>query len=218
MTGGADTGLAARLLAGAGEAWHQALGMRFVREAVAGTLPDDVFARYLVIEREFVEVACRSLGAAILRAPSGRALHGHFRTLATFLGDQHAYFDEAMPADGAIAVGPAAQAQAARLGRRVVEICDTGSYARIVACMLPSECLYEAWCAEAAAHQVPRSPLLQTWITDHARPPYTDTVAFLCAEVDALDVPEDEIPALTAIVADILVRERAMHDAAYRTD
>jgi thiaminase/transcriptional activator TenA len=193
--------------------------MRFVREAVAGTLPDEVFARYLVIERDFVDVACRSLGAAILRAPSPLALRGHFRTLTTFLADQDRYFEDAMadsPPDGV--AGPRARAQAAALGRRVLEVCDGGAYAEVVACMLPSECLYEAWCGEAARRPAPRSPRLEAWIAEHAGPPYTDTVAFLRGEVDGLAVDGETAGRLTAIVAEILELERAMHDAAYLTD
>lgn len=211
--------LSERLLAAAGDAWPAALGMRFVRDAVDGTLPDEVFARYLVIERDFVDVACRSLGAAVLRAPTGRALRGHFRTLSTFLGEQDDYFDEALPSGAADApVGPRAWEQGSGLGRRVMEVCDTGTYAEVVACMLPSECLYAAWCAEAAARPVSRAPMLQQWIDDHARPPYTDTVAFLRGEVDGLDVDDDQLPHLARIVAEILELERAMHDAAYLTD
>lgn len=220
-TGGvteAGEALSARLLAEAGDAWSRALTMRFVRDAIAGTLPDDVFARYLVVERQFVDTACRSLGAAILRAPSSAALSGFGRTLSSFLEEQGDYFAETMADTQGQVVAPRAQAQADSLSRRVLEICDRGSYAEIICCMLPSECLYEVWCGEAAAVDATRPATLQQWITSHAEPPYTETVRFLKSEVDRLSVSEEEIARLAQLVAEILDLERSFHDAAYITD
>lgn len=211
--------LSDRLLREAGEAWARALQMRFVEEATSGVLSDRVFARYLVLERQFVEVACRSLGAAILRAPSSRAIQGHARTLSSFLGEQTAYFEEAT---GRLrdepCVGVRAQNQADDFSRRVLEICDAGSYAEIVSCMLPSECLYAAWCFDAASRDVQRPTLLNEWIHAHARPPYTDTVAFLRSEVDALGVDESDVRRLGRLVAEILELEVSFHEAAYVPD
>lgn len=211
----AEGSLSTRLLEAAGEAWTRALSMRFVEDATAGALPEPVLARYLVLEREFVDTACRSLGAAILRAPTSFAIHGFGRTLASFLIDQGEYFEQAQETGMSAAVGPDARAQAEQLGRRVVEICERGTYAEVVCCMLPSERLYEAWCTAAAKTDAVRSPVLQEWIVSHSESPYSDTVGFLTNEVDRLSIDPAQLRHLSSIVKEILELERLFHDAAY---
>lgn len=218
MSTASATANSERLRAAAAPALERALTMRFVREATDGTLDERTLARYLSIEAEFVTVACRALGSAILRAPDLAAISGHAATMASFINDQHAYFDEADDAGLVHAPGPNALAQAARLGERVLEICDRGSYAEIVCCMFPSEVLYEVWCARAAEVDVPRSAALQEWIVSHSRPPYTDTVSFLTGQVDALHLDDEDVERLGAMVGEILDLECAFHDAAYLED
>jgi thiaminase (transcriptional activator TenA) len=207
-----------RLIGAAASAWEAKLDSRFIREATDGTLSADVLARYMLLEAEFVTVAARALGSAILRAPGLPAIRGHAATLASFIGDQHDFFDQVSAAGGAAEPGPNARRRAEKLGERVLEICETGSYAEIVACMYPSERLYALWCSRAAAVPAQRSEALQEWITSHAELPYIDTVDFLTHEVDSLVVSDDEIERLGALVSEILHLEMEFLEACYDLD
>lgn len=207
--------LSEQLLTIAGPSWQRALGMRFITEVSDDSVADEVFARYLLLERNFVDVAARVLGGAIMRAPARAALEGHLGTLNALVDDQYGYFDAMLGAAGQ--VGVRALAQADGLARQALQVAAAGSYPQIVACMLPSEKLYDVWCARAAARPS-RRPAIAEWVRMHAEPPFTDRVAFLAGEVDALHVGQAQIAELGALVGQVLDLECRFHDAAYIED
>ncbi len=219
MSRPADLSTSARLLTAADPAWKRALGMPFIADVIADSIADETFARYLVLERQFVDVAARMLGASILRSPTRAALEGHLLTLSALVDDQYDYFDEAIGQVGSeiATVGPRAQAQAQALADRVIEVAETGSYAAVVACMLPSEKLYEVWCTQATRNPSSRN-VIQRWVSMHAEPPFTTQVAFLTHEVDSLVVDSAQIMDLASLVTEVLDLEYQFHDAAYVTD
>jgi thiaminase/transcriptional activator TenA len=206
------------LLTAAEPAWSQALTMPFVDQVCEDSISDEVFARYLVLELQFVNVAARMLGAAVLRSPTPSALEGHRLTLTALVEDQYTYFGDALGqlGTGGSVVGPRAQAQADQLADRVLDVAEHGSYAELVACMLPSEQLYATWCARAV-RTPSRRPVIRQWVALHAEPPFTERVTFLVSQVDALSVDAAGVTQLGSLVSQILELEYRFHQAAFIT-
>jgi thiaminase/transcriptional activator TenA len=207
------TRLSQRLLTQADPVLQRALAMPFIGRLMDGSLPLEVFDRYLWWEREFVEAAVRVLGAAILRAPSAAAVHGHARTLHTLVSDQFDYFANA---PGLAPPGPRSAALAQPLISEVIADAGTDSYAELVAGMLPSEILYACWCRHAVGRPS-RHPAIAAWVHLHTVPPFTDQVDFLVGEVDALPVAPADEPALVTLIERRLELEIDFHAAAFLT-
>ncbi|MFG7946974.1 TenA family protein [Streptomyces cacaoi] len=206
--------LSARLRSRNAQRWEQALAMRFVREVTDDTVDDDVFARYLLFEREFVDTAARLAGAAVREAPGPRALRGHSDSLHALVTDQYAYFTKALETTGVPETGPRAHEQASVLTEEALDVADTLGYPGIVTCMYAAESLYATWCATADRSPSAR-PQVADWVHLHTVAPFTTQVRFLEAEVDALEILPETETELTAVFGRFLAAEVRFHDAAY---
>ena len=88
------TSLSTKILAQNRDIWNAMQNHRFVRDIEEDRLASDVFHRYLVYERIFVETAILVFGYAMIKAPrlDGRVwLIGVLHALA---GEQIQYFDD----------------------------------------------------------------------------------------------------------------------------
>lgn len=187
-----------------------------IRQAADGTLANDVFARYLRIERHFVETSVRVRAAAALAAPTTAALDSHRRAMNSLLDKQHPYLSEAIERVGvAEDVPPYAWDQANMLSHYVLRIARTGDYAMILVVMLAAEELYATWCSLAIEEHAHRNPLLTEWIELHTRPPFTDEVADLVVGFESLHPSNSAIAELGACAAQVLDLEVTFHDSAY---
>lgn len=168
--------------------WEAATAHRFVRELGADTLPDDVFRRYLIQDFAFIEALVNLLGYAVARAPAMPAKRRLAGFLAAVTGDETNYFERALKALGAgeafaaperIALGGAT----ARFRALMAETGARGTYAEILAIMVPAEWIYLTW-ARASPMPGPRRFYLAEWIELHAIPAFADFVDWLRAELD----------------------------------
>lgn len=203
-----------RLLTGAGDALAASTRVRLVEETTAGTLAPEAFARYLLIEEGFVHTAARVLGAAVWHAPGWAATTGHARSLFGLVTEQSEYFlrvrrDRPVPDGDA----DACLRRASVLSETAVRAAEQG-YPALVTSLFAAEHLYATWCAEALKVPAARPEAVRHWIELHTRPPFTDQVAFLRAEVDALDygVSDDDIHRWFTVMLDA---EDRFHDAVY---
>ncbi len=208
----------ARLLAAAGDQLANAAGVRLLTEITNGSVARDTYARYLRVEEEFVHTAARVLGAAVWHSPGWDATVGHARALFALVTEQREYFARARARWGGDAgMGPAARRSAGGLAENVLRAAGDHGYPAIVTSMLAAEQLYLNWCTAALQHHVARAPTIQDWVALHARAPFTDQVAFLRAEVDALpDEITDE--RLFDWFTTMLTRECWFHDSVYVVD
>lgn len=206
--------LSARLRSRNADIWEQTVGMRFVRDVTTDTLSDEVFARYLLFEREFVDTAARLAGAAVREAPTGQALAGHSRTLHSLVTEQYAYFTRALETFPVPDVGPQAQEQAAALTEEVLDAADRLGYPGVVTCMYAAESLYETWCTAADRTPSARAEVA-AWVRLHTVAPFTTQVRFLEAETDALEILPATEEDLVTLFGRVLVAERRFHEAAY---
>lgn len=195
--------------------WSQATGHRFVRELLAGMVPDAVMARYLVQDHRFLDAFLTLLGAAVATADSFEARLRLGRFIGMVSGEENTYFLRAFEALG---VTPAEREQRpdtqATAGFKAImrEAAATRSYAATLAVLNVAEWLYLDWAMKAAA-PLPRSFVHAEWITLHDNPDFRDFVAFLRAELDRVGRAEE------ALSRDFFLRavtlERAFFDSAY---
>ncbi|MFC3999345.1 TenA family protein [Nocardiopsis sediminis] len=213
--GAAGASRSGRLLAATAGDLDRAAGVRLLADLSAGRVDPVAYARYLLIEEGFVHTAARVLGAAVWHAPGWEATVGHARSLHGLVTEQRDYFARAR-ADWPVRadLSPEARHEAGALSRYVLAGAAEHGYPAIVVAMFAAEQLYLTWCSAAAARDVARPAMVQDWIELHARPPFTDQVAFLRAEVDALPA---EIPDATvrAWFTGMLEAENRFHDAVH---
>lgn len=205
------------ILAGARLQWQLALDSPLIKAMSDGTIDAATFARYRAREFQFVHAAVRMRAAAIVHAPSRRAIQGHYAALTSLLGEHAVRLEEDTSVLG---LGVAARLDegngdaANQLVRRSVAIAVAGGYGDILCCLLASESLYEYWCGRAQPG--PNAlPELVRWITLHTSARFKEEVAFVRGEVDELRIDGDRRGHLIGVVAEILRLEREFHDAAY---
>ncbi len=209
------------LAAAHGEAWRAATGHRFVRDLGADTLTDAVFRRYLVQDFAFIDALVTALGYAIAKArtlPAKRRLAGF---LAAVTGDETNYFERALTAlDAAdafhaperVVLAPAT----ARFRDLLAETGARGSYAEILAVIVPAEWVYLTW-ATACPRPWPERFQLREWIALHALPAFAEIVDWLRSELDASErtLSAAERIRIEELFAATLDLERAFFDSAY---
>lgn len=184
----------------------------FIVESIDGTLRDDHFRRYLVIEEAFVLTAVRILGLVVAESESLDDATDHVASLSNLVGEQREYFAglrEQFPYDGdtdeLIESSSVLSDYALGLARR------DGRAAALVA-MFAAETLYLSWCRAALEASADREPALQEWIEMHTRPAFVAQVDALAREVDAMNAVDDA--RLDEWFAGMLAAENAFHNAA----
>ncbi|WP_378578461.1 TenA family protein [Nocardiopsis mangrovi] len=204
-----------RLLAATADELDRAAGARLLADLTAGRVDPVAYARYLLIEEGFVHTAARVLGAAVWHAPGWEAAVGHARSLHGLVTEQRDYFARARE-EWPVRAGLSAEGRRAAdtLSDHVLAGAADHGYPAIVVAMFAAEQLYLTWCSAAADRDVARPPMVQDWIELHARSPFTDQVAFLRGEVDALpaDLPDATVHAW---FTGMLRAEIRFHDAVY---
>src|SRR5262252_1493055 len=72
--------------------WSSAVGHRFVKELLAGVLPDAVMARYLIQDHRFLDSFLTLLGAALASADTFEARLRFGRFIVIMSGEENTYF------------------------------------------------------------------------------------------------------------------------------
>ncbi|MFI7169438.1 TenA family protein [Rhodococcoides fascians] len=185
--------------------------VRFIVESTDGSLSDEDFRRYLVIEEAFVLTAVRILGLVVAESTSLDDASDHVMSMSNLVGEQRAYFAglrEKFPFDGnteeLIASSSALSDYALGLAQR------EGRSAALVA-MFAAETLYLSWCRTALTFSTEREPALQEWIAMHTRSAFAAQVDALAHEVDRMDAVDDET--LDRWFEGMLAAENEFHDA-----
>lgn len=166
----------------------------FVRGIADGSLPPHVFARWVVQDWRYLLTYVDVLEQLADAAPSAT----RWRALASFTRDEELALHRAYAArfsltaadlDGAIDA-PATRAYTAFLREQTAR-----GYALGVASIVPCGVGYTTLAAELAAGPRPADPRYATWIETYADPAFAEAVAWMEAELDALDADEDALAA-----------------------
>jgi thiaminase (transcriptional activator TenA) len=166
--------------------WSQAVEHRFVKELLAGTVPDAVMARYLIQDHRFLDSFLTLLGAALATADTFEARLRFGRFIGIVSSEESTYFLRAFEALGVTEARRAADPDAqASTGFKAImrEAAETGSYAAVLSVLVVTEWLYLDW-ASRAPKPLPDNFVHAEWITLHDSPNFRVFVDFLRAELD----------------------------------
>ncbi|MFM2041695.1 MAG: hypothetical protein RLY86_271 [Pseudomonadota bacterium] len=169
-------------------AWDQAVTHPFTVELGDGTLPDAVLARYLIQDYQFVSTLVSMVGYGVAKAPTMAAKARLSAFLAAVTSDENTYFQRSFDELGvpelqrtAPALHPVAQA----FLEAMADAGERGSYAEIIATLLPAEWIYLDWAKRQVAKAPPRF-VHREWIDLHAIPAFESFVLWLKGEMDAI--------------------------------
>lgn len=180
------------LVAASAPFWERATGHRFTRELADDMLPDDVWRRYLIQDYAFVDALTGLVGFAVGRAPTMVEKSRYAGFLSVLTGAEDAFFKRAFEAAG---VPESEWSAAAHSGvttafRSLFAEASEGSYADVVAALLPVEWVYLAW-ATAVQDSTPR-PAYDEWIRLHVDPDFRAFVMFMKTELDRVAASLDD--------------------------
>lgn len=193
------------------------VGHRFVRDIMAGSLPAEIFDRYLVIEGAFVETAIAIFAFATAKADGIGTRRRLITALDALANDQIAYFERVFAERGITPSTAALAAPAVTAFREgMLGMADRGGYAEIATAMFAAEWMYWTWCRDAAAAPI-SDPHLREWVDIHAAPEFESQARWLKAEVDRIGetLEDTEQVRLVAVFRKVQSLEIGFHDAAY---
>lgn len=176
-----------RLRAAAGADWEDAVSHPFTEQLSAGTLPEPVFASYLVQDYAFLDALASLVGYAVAQAPSYRAKQRLAAFLATITDEESDYFERSFDALGVTEAewrDPAPSLVTREFTDLLYRAGARGGYAETLAVLVPVEWAYAEW-ASAAPDDRPEAFYYAEWIDLHDNPEFRDTVAWLRDQLDA---------------------------------
>lgn len=166
--------------------WTRATSHRFTVELSDDILDDAVYARYLIQDYVFLEALVSHVGFAVGHAPAMPQMTRLAGFLAVLTSEENDYFERSFGALGVspetwrnAAVGPATQG----LIDLFAEAQALGSYAAILATLVPVEWVYLTW-ATAQSGKKPSRFYYDEWITLHNDPGFRDFVEWMRVELD----------------------------------
>lgn len=186
--------------------------VRFIAGATDGTLTDEEFRRYLVIEEAFVVTAVRVLGLVVAESQTLDDARDHVAALSHLVTEQRDYFAELrsrFPYEGDI---DALVQASSMLSDYVLGLARRHGRDAALVAMFAAEHLYLTWCTRAATIDASREPALQDWIVLHTGQTFTTQVAALAAAVDRLPAVVSDAN-LDSWFAGMLAAENGFHDA-----
>lgn len=203
----------ADLRAATATTWDAAVGHRFVDELWAGTVEDDVMARYLAQDVQFLDAFVALLGAAVAAADRSGPRMAIARQLGLVAGDENDYFSRALDR-----LGASRETERLPPTRGFLTLMDdarrTADYGTVLAVLLVAEWLYLDWASRPAGP--PPDWLHAEWIELHRGADFAAWVDLLRAEADRV---ADADPGAHARMADAFTRavdlELAFFDAAH---
>ncbi|MEP4380220.1 MAG: TenA family protein [Alphaproteobacteria bacterium] len=205
--------------------WNAAVAHRFVRELVADTIDDTVYARYLTLDYGFINDLTSSVGHAVATAPGMPEKTRFAQFLGVLTDEENDYFLRSFAAFGQPAPTfdnplqhPVLDDFASLMERQR----KAGTYLDILAVLVPVEWVYLTW-ATAASDAVARGGVmperfyLAEWITLHALPAFRDFVEWMRSEFDREAAQADAASRARAEAAfrDALVLEARFFEAAF---
>ena len=166
--------------------WTHAVGHRFVKELLAGAVPDAVMARYLIQDHRFLDSFLTLLGTTLASADTFEARVRFGRFIGMVSGEENTFFLRAFEALGVTedrrTADPDTQPTA---GFKAImrEAADTRSYAAALSVLVVVEWLYLDW-ASRAPLPLPNNFVHAEWITLHDNSNFRGFVDFLRTELD----------------------------------
>ncbi len=186
--------------------WTAATTHRFTRELADGTLDEAVFTRYLIQDYAFVETLVTTVAFGAAYAPTMIEKKPLAQFLAMVTSDENTYFLRSFEALGVPesdqrhpALAPVTAGFAGLMG----EATHGGTYARVLAVLLPVEWVYMTW-GVAEQAKTPDQFYYREWIDLHHGAYFEGFVGWMRSELDRIG---PELPAVEQMVlADLFAR------------
>lgn len=220
-----DENFSARLRHDHADAWSAATDNRFVRELVADTMDDGVYARYLRLDYAFIEALTAAVGHAVAVAPGMPAKIRFAGFLGVLTSEENDYFLRSFEAFGQPPPSfddPVSHPVVDGFADLMARQRTAGTYLDILAVLVPVEWVYLAWASEAVAGGAPAPErfYLAEWIDLHADDGFVDFVNWMRAELDREASAANDATRARAEAAfvEALELEAAFFAAAYDED
>ncbi|EXF25973.1 transcriptional regulator, TENA/THI-4 family protein [Nesterenkonia sp. AN1] len=200
------------------EDWDASVHHRFVEELFAGTLSDEVLARYLVQDYQFFDAFVAMLGACVATTDSKPARLRFAAQPGMLAADEDGYFQQSffeLDVPAADVVSPPLAAPTAEFIAHMWEVARSRDYADLLVVLVIAEWLYLDW---GQRHlPLPEAPKHRGWIDLHRGDEFRAWTQFLIDELNRVAPPleSDDGARLTARWKRIVAIERAFFDAAY---
>lgn len=220
MSGAPDRPFTEALRAAAAPCWRAAVEHRFVRELADDSLPDPVYAAYLVQDYAFLGNLVSLVGAAVAHAPSMAAKSRLAGFLGALTGPENDYFERSFAALGVPLLDPREIERGAvteQFGALMDRVIREGDYGGILSVLVGAEWSYLTWARDAAAGPRPARFYLAEWIDLHVDPGFADFVGWLRGELDTVGSHADPgvRDRLQQLFRDTMELEAAFYDQAY---
>ncbi|GAA3075901.1 MULTISPECIES: TenA family protein [Actinomycetes] len=210
---------AGRLRAASAEDWEAAVHHRFVEELFAGTISDEVLARYLVQDYQFFDAFVAMLGACVATTDSRPARLRFAQQLGMLASDEDGYFQQAF-AELSVPQQEVESPELARPTQEFVaqmwEVAQARDYADLLVVLVIAEWLYLDWGELDRA--LPSEEKHLGWVRLHRGDDFRAWTQFLIDELNRVAPEQDDDAAarLAARWRRVVSIERAFFDAAYQ--
>ncbi|MGQ7786432.1 TenA family protein [Nesterenkonia sp. K-15-9-6] len=209
---------AGRLRAASAEDWEAAVHHRFVEELFAGTISDEVLARYLVQDYQFFDAFVAMLGACVATTGSRAARLRFSQQLGMLAADEDGYFRQSfaeLEVPQQEVENPALARPTEEFVTQMWEVAHARDYADLLVVLVIAEWLYLDW--GELDRELPTTPTHRGWIDLHRGDEFRAWTQFLIDELNRVVPDQDDDAA--ARLADrwhrVVGIERAFFDAAY---
>lgn len=180
-----DGGAVATLRESTEPTWRAAVEHRFVRELFAGTVVDEVMAKYLTQDYQFFESFLSMLGACVAHADELEPRLRFAKQLGFLEADEDSYFVRALAEVGVPAVDyadPVLTEPTAGFRDLMDSSVTSASYAQLLVVLIVAEWLYLDW--GERDESLPERDVHVGWIELHRGTDFREWVQFLVDELE----------------------------------
>lgn len=208
-----------KLLQSAQEDWEQAVQSRFVKELFAGTLDDDVLARYLVQDYQFFDAFISMIGASVAYADKIGPKLRYSAQLGMLADDEDSYFQDSFKELGvpqSEQENPELTDTTAAFNAAMNKATDSQDYAHLLVVLVIAEWIYLDW-GELDLGQPERS-VHYGWVDLHKGDDFRGWVQYLVDELERV-FPADDAEAaqhLTEVWQEVVGYERDFFEVCYK--
>jgi len=198
--------------------WDASVNHRFVDQLFAGTVSDEVLARYLVQDYQFFDAFVAMLGACVATTDSKPARLRFAAQLGMLAADEDDYFQQTfaeLEVPVSDAISPELSPPTAEFIAAMWEVAQSRDYADLLVVLVIAEWLYLDWGERDLP--LPSAPKHRGWIDLHRGADFRDWTQFLIDELNRLApaLESDDGARLSARWKRIVAIERDFFDAAY---
>lgn len=201
--------------------WDASVNHRFVDQLFAGTLSDEVLARYLVQDYQFFDAFIAMLGACVATTDSKPARLRFAAQLGMLASDEDGYFQQTfdeLEVPVSEVISPELSAPTAEFIAAMWEVAGSRDYADLLVVLVIAEWLYLDWGERDLS--LPAAPKHRGWIDLHRGAEFRAWTQFLIDELNrvAPALESDDGARLSERWKRIVAIERDFFDAAYASD